>query len=120
MVKCANMKPKKPILYLRRKFDAFLKDWKARENSLPLMINGARQVGKTETVRHFAETGYESYIEINFVERPEFKELGKEAFSNTSSARRSSRRACRSHITSARTRRLKWISSRGLQIALYR
>ena len=58
------MKPKKPILYLRRKFDAFLKDWKARENRLPLMIKGARQVGKTETVRHFAETGYESYIEI--------------------------------------------------------
>ena len=75
------MKPKKPILYLRRKFDAFLKDWKARENSLPLMINGARQVGKTETVRHFAETGYESYIEINFVERPEFKEIVRDGFS---------------------------------------
>ena len=81
MVKCANMKPKKPILYLRRKFDAFLKDWKARENRLPLMINGARQVGKTETVRHFAETGYESYIEINFVERPEFKEIVRDGFS---------------------------------------
>ncbi len=75
------MKPKKPVLYLRRKFDAFLRDWKQREDRLPLIVKGARQVGKTETIRHFAETGYASFIEINFVERPEFKEMVRDGFS---------------------------------------
>ena len=75
------MKPKRPILYLRRKFDAFLQSWRAREDRLPLMLKGARQVGKTEAVRHFAETAYTDYIEINFVERPEFKEIVRDGFS---------------------------------------
>ena len=45
------------------------------------MLKGARQVGKTETVRHFAETAYTDYIEINFVERPEFKEIVRDSSS---------------------------------------
>ena len=75
------MKDKRPALYLRRKFDAFLKNWKTREDRLPLIIKGARQVGKTETVRHFAEAGYADFIEINCVERPEFKEIVRDGFS---------------------------------------
>ena len=75
------MKDKRPALYLRRKFDAFLQNWKTREDRLPLIIKGARQVGKTETVRHFAEAGYADFIEINFVERPEFKEIVRDGFS---------------------------------------
>ena len=75
------MKPKRPILYLRRKFDAFLQSWRAREDRLPLILKGARQVGKTEAVRHFAETAYSEFVEINFVERPEFKEIVRDGFS---------------------------------------
>ena len=75
------MKPKRPILYLRRKFDAFLQSWRAREDRLPLILKGARQVGKTEAVRHFAETAYAEFVEINFVERPEFKEIVRDGFS---------------------------------------
>ena len=75
------MKTKKPLLYLRRKFDTLLADWKTREDRLPLIIKGARQVGKTESVRHFAETAYTDYIEINFVERPEFKEIVRDGYS---------------------------------------
>ena len=75
------MKTKKPLLYLRRKFDTLLADWKTRENRLPLIIKGARQVGKTESVRHFAETAYTDYVEINFVERPEFKEIVRDGYS---------------------------------------
>jgi len=48
---------------------------------LPLILKGARQVGKTETVRHFAESCYANYIEINFVERPEFKEIIRDGYS---------------------------------------
>jgi len=75
------MKYKKPQLYLKRKFDAFLINWKAREDRLPLIIEGALQVGKTECVRHFAEGRYDSFIEINFVESPEFKEIIRDGFS---------------------------------------
>ncbi len=75
------MKAKSPILYLRRKFDAFLREWKAREDHLPLIVKGARQVGKTETVRRFAGNEYRDFIEINFVERPEFKEIVRDGFS---------------------------------------
>ncbi len=75
------MRAKKPLLYLRRKFDAFLRDWKAREDRLPLIVKGARQVGKTEAVRHFAGESYTNFVEINFVERPEFKEMTRDGFS---------------------------------------
>lgn len=72
---------KKPEIYIKRKFDAFLLDWKANPRRLPLIIKGARQVGKTECVRHFAEGRYESFIEINFVERPQFKAVVRDGYS---------------------------------------
>ena len=62
-------------MYLKRKADQFLIDWKNDENHLPLIIKGARQVGKTETIRHFAENRYENVIEINFAEEPKYKIL---------------------------------------------
>ncbi len=75
------MKSKKPNLYLRRKFDAHLMAWKAREDRLPLIIKGARQVGKTECVRHFAEAAdYASFVEVNFVEKPVFKTIVRDGY----------------------------------------
>ena len=75
------VKNKRPHLYLRRKFDALLAAWKAREDRLPLIIKGARQVGKTECVRHFAEAaGYASFVEVNFVERPSFKSIVRDGY----------------------------------------
>jgi len=75
------VKQKTPELYLVRKIDRILADWKARSDRLPLIIKGARQVGKTECVRHFGVQGYASFIEINFVERPEFKAIVRDGFS---------------------------------------
>jgi len=76
-----RMNCEKPELYLRRKFDAFLQDWKAQTNRLPLIVKGARQVGKTACIRHFAEGRYEHIVEINFVERPEFKSIVRDGYS---------------------------------------
>ena len=76
-----HVKLKKPEVYLRRKIDAELVRWNSREDRLPLILKGARQVGKTECVRHFAEGRYASFVEINFVERPEFKEVVRDGFS---------------------------------------
>ena len=75
------VKLKKPEIYLKRKLDDELVRWKSREDRLPLLLKGARQVGKTECVRHFADGRYASFIEINFVERPEFKEIVRDGFS---------------------------------------
>lgn len=58
--------------YLTRKIDAYLKEWKANDRRLPLVVKGPRQVGKTESIRHFASNAYESVIEINFVEEPRY------------------------------------------------
>ena len=53
-------------MYLRRKIDDYLKEWKNSEERKPLIIKGARQIGKTESIRKFAEENYTSVIEINF------------------------------------------------------
>ena len=52
---------------LRRKIDAFLNDWKHREDKSPLIVKGARQIGKTSSVCAFAKTNYKYVVNINFV-----------------------------------------------------
>ncbi len=62
-------------MYLKRKVDAFLNEWKADENRKPLIIKGSRQIGKTESINHFAAEHYESIIEINFVRDEKYKKI---------------------------------------------
>ena len=45
-------------MYFRRKIDSYLRQWKDKENRLPLIIKGARQIGKTESIIHFAEYSF--------------------------------------------------------------
>jgi predicted AAA+ superfamily ATPase len=52
----------------------FLKIWKHRKNHKPLIIRGARQVGKTFLVKMFASE-FETFVEINFEENPEYKDF---------------------------------------------
>src|SRR5688500_15187211 len=49
-----------------RRFDGFLKRWIARPDRKPLLLRGARQVGKTWAVREFARTLGTPLIEVNF------------------------------------------------------
>ena len=63
------------IMYLKRKIDQYLQEWKAGENRKPLIVKGARQIGKTESIREFAKANYSSSIEINFVEEPKYKTI---------------------------------------------
>lgn len=60
-------------LYLKRKIDGFLTEWKNTPEHKPLIVKGPRQVGKTESIRRFAEANYENVIYINFVEEPKYK-----------------------------------------------
>ena len=67
-------------MYLKRKIDVFLENWKASTSRKPLIIRGARQIGKTETIRHFAKQHYEHIAEINFVDSPVFKTITAEGY----------------------------------------
>lgn len=58
---------------LKRKIYEKLLDWKSNRGQHCLLIKGARQVGKTYIVREFGKAEYESFIEINFLEHPEYK-----------------------------------------------
>lgn len=71
-------------MYLKRKVDRFLSDWKSDQSRLPLIIRGARQVGKTEAIRQFAKNNYKNVIEINFVEEPQYKGIVGEGFKTES------------------------------------
>lgn len=52
-------------MYYPRLIDSYLAEWASRETHKPLLLRGARQVGKSTAVRHLAER-FESYVEINF------------------------------------------------------
>lgn len=70
--------------YLVRKADNFLLEWKSNSDRYPLIIKGARQVGKTETIRKFAQANYKNVIEINFITEPVYKSIMEEGFSTDS------------------------------------
>ncbi len=60
---------------LKRKIDNYLKEWKSNPERKPLIVKGARQIGKTESVRAFAKANYESVLEINFVLQKKFRAI---------------------------------------------
>ena len=60
---------------LRRKIDKYLKDWRNSPSRKPLIVKGARQVGKTESIRAFGKASYQSVIEINFVLQKKFRAI---------------------------------------------
>ena len=55
------------MVYFKRKIDKFLADWKNNHSRKPLIVKGARQIGKTESILHFAHENYENVVYINFV-----------------------------------------------------
>lgn len=66
--------------YLKRKIDAFLADWKNDADHSPLIVKGARQIGKTESVMRFARENYENIIYVNFVEEPQYKRITEDGY----------------------------------------
>lgn len=65
---------------LRRKVDAYLIDWKNNPDRKPLIVKGARQVGKTLSVELFANQNYTSVIKINFVEQTKYRNIFDDGF----------------------------------------
>ena len=65
---------------LKRKVDSFLMDWKKNPDRKPLIIKGARQIGKTRSIENFAHENYKCVIQINFVEQNKYKSIFDEGF----------------------------------------
>ena len=65
---------------LKRKIDTVLVNWKNTPDHMPLIIKGARQIGKTEAIKHFAEGHYKSLVEINFVLQKQYKDIFDDGF----------------------------------------
>ena len=68
------------MLRLKRKIDDFLIEWKNDKNKLPLIVKGARQIGKTDAIENFAKTNYESIIEINFALQKQYRSIFDDGF----------------------------------------
>lgn len=64
---------------LKRKIDQYLIDWKNNPDRNPLIIKGARQIGKTFSIEYFAQS-YKHFIEINFILQPEYKAIFSQGF----------------------------------------
>lgn len=60
---------------LKRKIDKYLEEWKASIDKKPLIVKGARQVGKTASIRYFGEKYYSNIVEINFALQPKYKQI---------------------------------------------
>ena len=60
---------------LKRKFTETLKQWKITKKRECLLVNGARQVGKTFIVDVFGRENYQSYIYLNLFKNPEYKQI---------------------------------------------
>lgn len=55
-------------MYIKRAIDQELSNWRQEKHEKPLLIRGARQVGKSTAIRHLA-LQFEHFLEINFEEQ---------------------------------------------------
>ena len=65
---------------LKRKIDTFLIEWKNNPDKKPLIVKGARQIGKTRSIEWFGNQNYQSVISINFVKQKKYKEIFNDGF----------------------------------------
>lgn len=65
---------------LKRKIDQYLIDWKNDKDKMPLIVKGARQIGKTDAIENFAKNNYSNVIEINFALQKQYKDIFDDGF----------------------------------------
>ena len=68
------------MLRLKRKIDKYLIEWKNDKFKMPLIVKGAKQIGKTEAIENFAKSNYENVIEINFALQKQFISIFDDGF----------------------------------------
>ncbi|MEA3295930.1 MAG: AAA family ATPase [Patescibacteria group bacterium] len=60
---------------MKRNIYKDLLDWKIKRDRQPLLVRGARQVGKTFIINEFGKNEFESLVTLNFERNPEYKEI---------------------------------------------
>ncbi len=65
---------------LRRKIDQYLIEWKNDKNKMPLIVKGARQIGKTDSIKNFAKNNYKYLVEINFALEKQYLDIFDDGF----------------------------------------
>lgn len=60
---------------LRRKIDQYLIEWKNDKHRMPLIVKGARQIGKTDAIENFAKNNYKNVVEINFALQKQYHDI---------------------------------------------
>ena len=60
---------------MERLFEKKLIEWKNSGMNKPLMIVGARQIGKTYILEKFAKENFEQYLYFNLEKNPEIKDI---------------------------------------------
>ena len=60
---------------MKRNALEFLMQWKSSEDRKPMVLKGARQVGKTWLMKEFGLTAYDSFVYFNFDEEDELKSI---------------------------------------------
>lgn len=60
---------------MKRKIYKDLLNWKENSIDIPLMIIGARQIGKTYIIKEFCKNEFENYIYINLLDNPQIVDL---------------------------------------------
>ena len=68
------------MVRLRRKIDDYLVEWKNSKDKMPLIVRGARQIGKTDAIEYFAKNNYKYIVEINFALQKEYKTIFDQGF----------------------------------------
>jgi len=58
---------------MKRDIEVTLKNWKKEKNRYPLLVRGARQVGKSYSVVKFGENEFDNVVEVNFEQKPQYK-----------------------------------------------
>ena len=58
---------------MKRAIFTDLLEWRNNPHRKPLLLYGARQVGKTHTLKHFAKTAYHDQVYLNFEDTPALK-----------------------------------------------
>ena len=60
---------------LRRKIDQYLIEWKNDKYKMPLIIKGAKKIGKTDAIENFAKNNYKNVVEINFALQKQYQDI---------------------------------------------
>lgn len=61
-------------MYIERRIDQFLVEWKDSNRRKPLLLRGARQVGKSSAIKHLGKS-FKYFIEVNFEKRKDINSI---------------------------------------------